>query len=319
MHFGDLARDPTMTAALLIADATIPHDDHGILPEIAWGALDCPSYVPALWTHDSPSLLAWMHAELLEPIPLGEPIVACGWPLESEGRKQHTASALLTAATGGCSPAPATCGCARARSRAEPRPTVAPARLAGSAWIAIHSAAPDDLEQPRDVAVGAADDREAAAVRADLRGGAEQRAQPGRVAEVDVREVDQQSRQPAGARRVEPRAQPRRRRDVELTAHGDDAWTPALLVLVDRERSTNASSPSTLSGCSQRQPLRPAGRAGRHPARARCFFGFFGFGFGQDDADAARPTPSGPLGPCASIRSPKRPREGGVQSSLWVP
>jgi hypothetical protein len=97
MHFGDLARDPTMTAALLIADATIPHDDHGILREIAWGALDCPSYVPALWSNDRPSLLAWMHAELLEPIPLGEPIVACGWPLEFEGRKQHTASALLTA------------------------------------------------------------------------------------------------------------------------------------------------------------------------------------------------------------------------------
>ena len=97
MHFGDLARDPTMTAALLIADATIPHDDRGILPEIAWGALDCPSYVPALWTTDRPSLLAWMHAELIEPIPLGEPIVACGWPLAGVARKQHTASALLSA------------------------------------------------------------------------------------------------------------------------------------------------------------------------------------------------------------------------------
>jgi hypothetical protein len=42
-------------------------------------------------------MLAWMHAEVLEPIPLGEPVVACGWPLESEGRKQYTASALLAA------------------------------------------------------------------------------------------------------------------------------------------------------------------------------------------------------------------------------
>ena len=97
LHFGDLPRDPTMTAALLVADATIPHDDRGILPEIAWGALDCPSYVPALWSTDRPSLLAFMHAELHEPIPLGEPIVACGWPLESDGRKQYTASALLSA------------------------------------------------------------------------------------------------------------------------------------------------------------------------------------------------------------------------------
>ena len=36
-------------------------------------------------------------AELHEPIPLGEPIVACGWPLEAEGRKQFTASALVSA------------------------------------------------------------------------------------------------------------------------------------------------------------------------------------------------------------------------------
>ncbi len=97
LHFGDLPRDQTMTAALLVADATIPHDEDGLLPEITWGALDCPSYVPALWGADQLSLLAWMHADLHEPIPLGEPIVACGWALESEGRKQQTASALLAA------------------------------------------------------------------------------------------------------------------------------------------------------------------------------------------------------------------------------
>ena len=90
LHFGDLPGEPSMTAALLIADATIPHDDHGILPEIAWAALDCPSYVPALWSADVPSLLAWMQAELHEPIPLGEPIVACGWPLERGGAQAAT-------------------------------------------------------------------------------------------------------------------------------------------------------------------------------------------------------------------------------------
>jgi hypothetical protein len=97
LHFGDLSRDPTMTAAVLIADVTVPHNDRGIQPEMAWAALDCPSYVPALWSADVPSLLAWMQAEVHEPIPVGEPIVACGWPLEAEGRKQYTASALLTA------------------------------------------------------------------------------------------------------------------------------------------------------------------------------------------------------------------------------
>jgi hypothetical protein len=97
LHFGDLPRDTSMTAALLVADATIPHDEGGIMPEIAWGALDCPSYVPAMWDADVPSLLARMHAELLEPIPLGEPVVAVGWLLGAEGRKHDTASALLAA------------------------------------------------------------------------------------------------------------------------------------------------------------------------------------------------------------------------------
>jgi hypothetical protein len=97
LHFGDLPGQPSMTAAVVIADATIPHDERGLLPEIAWGALDCPSYVPMMWNADIPSLLARMHAELLEPIPLGEPIVATGWLLGAEGRKHYTASALLSA------------------------------------------------------------------------------------------------------------------------------------------------------------------------------------------------------------------------------
>jgi hypothetical protein len=97
LHFGDLRGHPGVTAALLVADETVPHDGRGLAPEIAWGALDCPSYVPALWDADIPSLLARMHAEVLEPIPLGEPVVATGWLLHAEGRKHYTASALLAA------------------------------------------------------------------------------------------------------------------------------------------------------------------------------------------------------------------------------
>jgi hypothetical protein len=86
LHFGDLRGHPDVTAALLIADETVPH-----------GALDCPSYVPALWHADTPSMLARMQAEILEPIPLGEPVVATGWLLRADGRKYYTASALLDA------------------------------------------------------------------------------------------------------------------------------------------------------------------------------------------------------------------------------
>jgi hypothetical protein len=97
MHFGDLRGHDGITAALLVADETVPHDARGLAPEIVWGALDCPSYVPALWEADIPSLLARMQAEVLEPIPLGEPVVATGWLLGVDGRKHHTASALLSA------------------------------------------------------------------------------------------------------------------------------------------------------------------------------------------------------------------------------
>ena len=58
MHFGDLRGHDGVTAALLVADETVPHDADGVAPEIAWGALDCPSYVPALWDADVLSLLA---------------------------------------------------------------------------------------------------------------------------------------------------------------------------------------------------------------------------------------------------------------------
>jgi hypothetical protein len=83
-----------MTAGLLLADKTVPHADGHVLPEIAWAALDCPSYSPVLWG-ERPSLLARMRAEILEPIPLGRPVVAVGWSLGGEGRKHRSATALL--------------------------------------------------------------------------------------------------------------------------------------------------------------------------------------------------------------------------------
>ena len=95
--FGPLPSDPEMTGGLLLADATVPHENGVVRPEIAWAALDCPSYAPRLWDQETPSLLARMHAELIEPIELGQPVVAVGWSLGGEGRKLHSATALLAA------------------------------------------------------------------------------------------------------------------------------------------------------------------------------------------------------------------------------
>jgi hypothetical protein len=90
VHFGAL--DATTTAAVLHAG----EPDALLAPEIAWAALDCPSYTPDLWDAPRPSLLASMTAELLEPIPAGEPLIVVGWSLGADGRKHHSATALLT-------------------------------------------------------------------------------------------------------------------------------------------------------------------------------------------------------------------------------
>jgi hypothetical protein len=65
-------------------------------PAVAWAALDCPSYVPSLWG-EVPVLLGRLTAEHLAPLPVGEPLVAVSWPLGIDGRKLHSASAVLDA------------------------------------------------------------------------------------------------------------------------------------------------------------------------------------------------------------------------------
>lgn len=97
MHAGRLPGWPKLTGALLVADATLPHHDGAITEAVTWAALDCPSFTPEIWDPARPSLLAAMAAEVLEPVGVGEPVVAVGWPLETEGRRHRSASALLGA------------------------------------------------------------------------------------------------------------------------------------------------------------------------------------------------------------------------------
>ena len=171
--------------------------------------------------------------------------------------------------------------------------------LAGSAWIAIHSPAPTISSSRATSPEGGQTIAKPPAVGADLGGGAEQGSQAGGVAEVDVGEVDEQSRAPAGARRVEPRAQPRRRRDVQLTGDVDDL-DAGFVVLVDRERIRNGvAHRSTFSGSGRGvNCCSPSGSS----RLARLSF-FLGFGFGSTTRKVRAFTPTGPLGPWASIRT----------------
>jgi hypothetical protein len=96
IHFGPLAGHPDVTAAVFLPDATVPNRNGDLRPDMVWAALDCPSYTPALWDWDRPSLLARLAVERLDCVCVGEPVVAVGWHVASEGRKHHTASALLS-------------------------------------------------------------------------------------------------------------------------------------------------------------------------------------------------------------------------------
>lgn len=95
--FGPLASHPGLTGAVLLAGPDVPQQDGAVAPEIAWAALDCPSYTPPLWGDGTPSLLAGMRAELLEPVPAGEPAAVVGWSLGTDGRKHRSATAILAA------------------------------------------------------------------------------------------------------------------------------------------------------------------------------------------------------------------------------
>ena len=95
VHCGPLASEPRVGAGLLVVPSDTPHDaDGAVAEEIVWAMLDCPSYAPAMW-HEGVSLLGRLSAEILERPRVGDMLVTLGWELERDGRKRHTASALL--------------------------------------------------------------------------------------------------------------------------------------------------------------------------------------------------------------------------------
>lgn len=95
IHFGPLHGHPGVTASVFLPDATVPSRNGCVAPDMVWAALDCPSYTPPLWDWNRPSLLARLAVERLDCVEVGEPTIALGWHIASEGRKHHTASALL--------------------------------------------------------------------------------------------------------------------------------------------------------------------------------------------------------------------------------
>jgi hypothetical protein len=93
VHFGPLAAHPEVNAAVLRPGGDLPTEGGLFAPEILWAVLDCPSYAPALY--GTVSLLARLSVEIARDVSPDETLVTVGWSIGSDGRKHHTASALL--------------------------------------------------------------------------------------------------------------------------------------------------------------------------------------------------------------------------------
>jgi hypothetical protein len=73
-------------------------DEAGIvLPEFVWAVLDCPTYFATYMDQElAMGVLARLAARTDGPVVAGEVHVVIAWPIESDGRKRHAGSAVLS-------------------------------------------------------------------------------------------------------------------------------------------------------------------------------------------------------------------------------
>jgi hypothetical protein len=69
-----------------------------VRPEFIWAVLDCPTYFAFYMTGElGLSVLARLTASLKAPVLAAQEQVVIGWPIETDGRKLHAGSAVLSA------------------------------------------------------------------------------------------------------------------------------------------------------------------------------------------------------------------------------
>jgi len=95
VHAGPVAGAAAF-AAPLDPGPSLPAEEGALATEIVWAALDCPSFPADRLGAGAPHLLGRLSAEIVAPVPSDEPSVVVGWELRRDGRKLHTASALLS-------------------------------------------------------------------------------------------------------------------------------------------------------------------------------------------------------------------------------
>ena len=85
-------------AAPWTPDPSLFGADGHVAPEFVWAALDCPSGLATnAWDDVGLILLGRLAADLRAPLPGEATYVASAWPVERDGRKLHTCSALFSA------------------------------------------------------------------------------------------------------------------------------------------------------------------------------------------------------------------------------
>jgi hypothetical protein len=90
--------DRDLYAAPWTPSADLVGDDRLVRPEFVWSVLDCPSgLVVNLFDGVGRTLLGRLAADIRHPARPGEAHVLTAWPVQRDGRKLHTGSALFTA------------------------------------------------------------------------------------------------------------------------------------------------------------------------------------------------------------------------------
>lgn len=77
-------------------DESLPGDGGRVAPEIMWAALDCPSGLAMLGVEGAGvAVLGRLAARIERLAEIGRTYTAVGWVLDRDGRKFHTAAAIL--------------------------------------------------------------------------------------------------------------------------------------------------------------------------------------------------------------------------------
>ena len=87
--------DGAMVAATWVPDASLPTEYGVVASEVVWASLDCPgAWATARIVEGGAVVLGRMAARLDDAVHVGDELIAYAWPLGSEGRKHHAATAL---------------------------------------------------------------------------------------------------------------------------------------------------------------------------------------------------------------------------------